>query len=112
MENTRQTRNTQLKELFKDTSFDCYQYADFDSAEELIEAIIEEINQEEVIYYSNAMEYLRKNDGSLQLSIGIALELGYELKNVNSELLATLLKQQNLNDELAGLESDIETIYE
>lgn len=111
MEKTTLTRNEELKKLFEGTSFECYQYAGFDNADELIESLQEEIQQDEVIYYSNAMEYLSNNDNSLKESIGIALDMGYELKNVNSELLATLLKQQNLNEELGGLISEIEAIF-
>lgn len=105
------TVNTQLKELFKDTSFDCFQYGDFESADELIESLREEINQEEVIYYRTAMEYLMENDNSLHESMALAHDMGYEAKDINSELLATILKQQNLNEELNDLVSDIEEIY-
>jgi len=100
-----------LKELFKDTSFECYQYTEFESAEELIESMREEINQDEVIYYSNAMKYLIENDSSLRESMSLAADFGYSPKDINSELLATLLQQQNLNNELNDLTSDIEEIF-
>lgn len=45
---------------------------------------------EEVIYYSKAMEYLKENDCSLCESIEIAAEYGYTLENINSETLASL----------------------
>ena len=45
---------------------------------------------EEVIYYSTAIRYLKDNDPSLTESLEIATEYGYEAKNLNSELLATL----------------------
>ena len=45
---------------------------------------------EEVIYYSSAIRYLKDNDPSLTESLEIATEYGYEAKNLNSELLATL----------------------
>ncbi len=106
-----QTINSALKELFKDTSFECYQFEDFDTAEELIDAMREEISQDEVIYYSNAMKYLSENDASLTESLSLAHELGYTADNINSELLATLLQQQNLNEELSELTSEIESIY-
>ncbi len=108
---TQITINAQLKELFKDTGFELYSYEDFESAEELIDAIREEINQDEVIYYSNAIKYLMENDNSLQESLGLAHDLGYTADKINSELLATLLKQQNLNEELNELELAIEGIY-
>ncbi|MBP9778616.1 MAG: hypothetical protein KBD25_05505 [Rickettsiaceae bacterium] len=104
---------TKLKELFKGTSFECYSYLEgYDNAKDLIESLQEQINQEEVIYYSNAIKYLADNDASLADSIEIACELGYELKNVNSELLATLLQQKNLNEELCALTSEIEACFE
>tara|TARA_R110000787_G_scaffold202438_1_gene313110 strand:+ start:458 stop:880 length:423 start_codon:yes stop_codon:yes gene_type:complete len=45
---------------------------------------------EEVIYYSTAIRYLKENDPSLTESLEIATEYGYEAKNLNSELLASL----------------------
>ncbi len=44
----------------------------------------------EIIYYSKAMEYLRDNDCSLSESVELATEYGYNLENINSELLASL----------------------
>lgn len=103
--------NNSLKELFKDTSFDCCSYQDFETAEELIEDLQTQINEDEVVYYSTAIKYLMENDASLKDSLSIAHELGYTVDSINSELLATLLQQQNLNEELSGLMSDIEAIY-
>lgn len=77
----------------------------------MIEAIRQEISEDEVIYYSKAMEYLSNNDASLHESMTLADELGYSPKDINSELLATLLMQQNLNEELNSLVSEIEDIY-
>ena len=105
------TTNEKLKELFKDTGFECYQYNDFEAADDLIEALREQIQEDEVIYYSKAMKYLSGNDGSLKESLGLAHDLGYTMDKINSELLATLLMQQNLNEELNGLTSEIEEIF-
>ncbi|WP_323170648.1 hypothetical protein, partial [Pantoea agglomerans] len=79
--------DTKLKELFKDTSFECYQFTGFDNAEDLIEAMREEINQDEVIYYSNAIKYLSDHDDSLRESLQLAHDLGYTADKINSELL-------------------------
>ena len=49
---------------------------------------------EEVIYYSTAIRYLKDNDPSLCESLEIATEYGYEAKNLNSELLASLHASQ------------------
>tara|TARA_R110000764_G_scaffold29829_1_gene69696 strand:+ start:111 stop:539 length:429 start_codon:yes stop_codon:yes gene_type:complete len=49
---------------------------------------------EEIIYYSSAIRYLKENDPSLTESLEIATEYGYEAKNLNSEVLATLHASQ------------------
>ena len=66
----------------------------------------------EVIYYSNAIKYLQENDPSLNESLEIASELGYELKNLNSEILASLLKSQNVRDEFLELRDEINDFFE
>jgi len=65
----------------------------------------------EIVYYSNAMQYLSENDNSLNESINIALDLGYELKNINSELLASLLASQNARNDFYQLETKIDTFF-
>jgi len=49
----------------------------------------------EVINYGSAIDYLRENDVSLSESIGLANEMGFDFSNVNSEVLASLLKSEN-----------------
>lgn len=66
----------------------------------------------EIIYYSTAIEYLKNNDDSLHESLEIANDLGYELKNLNSEILASLLASQNSRSEFADLESEINSFFE
>lgn len=56
------------------------------------------ITRAEVIYYSNAIEILKENDNSLRESLDLADEFGYSLKDINSEILASLLKTK-LNEE-------------
>lgn len=53
----------------------------------------------EVTYYANAMQYLRENDVSLTESLEIAKEYGYNIDALNSEVLASLLKTRNLEEE-------------
>lgn len=65
----------------------------------------------EIIYYSNAMEYLTRNDNSLRESIEIALNYGYELKNINSELLASLLASQNSREQFNNYENEINELF-
>lgn len=65
----------------------------------------------EVIYYSNAINYLRENDPSLKESLGIASECGFELDSLSSETLASLLKSQNERENFIELESEINDFF-
>lgn len=65
----------------------------------------------EIIYYSNAIEYLKLHDNSLMKSIEIALDFGYELKNINSELLASLLASQNSREQFYNYENEINEFF-
>lgn len=55
--------------------------------------------QQEVIYDHKAMEFLSDNDNSLSESLRLAEELGYGVSDLNSELLASILKTQYCIDE-------------
>ena len=66
--------------------------------------IWEELNDngyfnEEIIYYSRAMEYLKENDCSLSESVEIATEYGYTLENISSETLASLHASRKKEDD-------------
>ena len=78
--------------------------------DEFMEQALEGIYSQEIIYYYKAMEYLKENDNSLNLSLEIADELGFETSSLNSELLATLLYQNNLRNELYNLQDEIDQI--
>lgn len=72
-----------------------------DTLNEICEKICEDnVNNEEIIYYSNAMKFLSENDPSLTDSLSIANEYGYNLEDLNSEILATLLHQHIIKSEL------------
>ena len=62
----------------------------------------------EVIYYSTAIKFLSENDASLTESLEIAKEYGYEIENLNSELLATLLKSRMIEEDWYELRSEVE----
>lgn len=104
-------KEVKLQELLKGTELEDLDFMGFSSAEDLIENMETQINENEVIYYSNAIKYLADNDASLQESMGLADDLGCSCKDINSELLATLLQQENMRDELNRLRSEIEAIY-
>ena len=66
----------------------------------------------EIIYYGSAMEYLTNNDASLQYSLELASDFGFETKNLNSELLASLLASENARQEFYDLQNEIEEFFE
>lgn len=66
----------------------------------------------EVIYYRNAIDYLSENDSSLRESLEIAEEYGYKPGNLNSEILASLLKSRNFEDEFYSNQTEIEQLFE
>lgn len=81
-----------------------------DELREILEKINEnyELTDTDVIYYASAMEYLSRNDNSLSESLEIANEYWYDIKNLNSELLASLLmSRHNLEDYYTITESII-----
>jgi len=89
-----------------------YIYQDGMSFDEFIEAIDVYISEQEIIYYSKAIEYLKENDASLKDSLALAIEYGYSLDNLSSETLATLLYQSILNEELSDIRDEIEEIFD
>jgi len=108
-----QTRTEKIAQLLKDSrQLDGLDAPETDNADECIEALEEQINETEVIYYSNAIKYLAENDAGLNTSMGLATDMGYEVRSINSELLATLLQQENMRAELGRLRADIEEIYD
>lgn len=66
----------------------------------------------EVIYYRNAIEYLSENDSSLRESLEIAEEYGYKAGDLSSEILASLLKSRNFEDEFFSNQTEIERLFE
>ena len=94
-------------------------YVDIDAIDndDAFTSIYEMINENDgfncdVIYYSNAIKYLQENDPSLRESLEIAAELGYEVKNLNSEILASLLKSQNVRDEFLDFRDEINEFFQ
>ena len=79
---------------------------DYDELEEKLED--ERAFDIEIIYYAKAMEYLMEYDTSLSESMEIADEYDYDTKNINSELLASLLASRNAREEFYDLQDEIE----
>jgi hypothetical protein len=86
---------------------------DLDDLKNELKEYFEDSINEDVIYYSVAIDYLKENDPSLKNSFNLAVELGYTLDNINSEVLASLLKTQKNQKEFEEfLESDaVEEIF-
>lgn len=80
-----------------------YILEDCEDIEEVREAVEQMIQEDEIIYYNNAMEFLKEEDQSLQESIGLARDYGFSIEDLNSELLATLLSQSRMMDEVEDL---------
>ncbi len=69
----------------------------------------------EIIYYATAINYLKENDCSLTDSLSLAAEYGYELKNLNSEILASILASEQNRESFYGeflkeLETEIDSL--
>jgi hypothetical protein len=68
----------------------------------------------EIIYYSEAMKYLQENDPSLVDSLYLAAEYRFDLKNLNSEILASILaseqNRESFGEFLKELENELESL--
>lgn len=95
----------QITEFLKSIKIDNVDIIDYIYIDEIdhdnaAESIFEMVNDNggfnvDIIYYSNAIEYLKRYDNCLTESIEIAIEYGYNLEDINSELLASLLASKN-----------------
>lgn len=84
---------------------------DINNSDDLLE-LIEDNNgfDIDIIYYNRAMKYLSENDFSLSESIQIAVDMGYSLENINSELLASLHASQEAREDFHGITDEIDDI--
>ena len=86
---------------------------DIDMFESIFNAIQDNNGfEQDVIYYASAMDYLRENDPSLRESMDIASQCDYDIKNLNSELLASLLKTQYAINDFNELKDEINEFFE
>ena len=122
---TNQTRTEKIEAFFAELdkqielNYNVINYIDIDEIDndDAFTSIYEMIEEKEgfnceVIYYSDAIRYLQENDPSLNESLEIASELGYEVKNLNSKILASLLKSQNVRDEFLYFRDEINEFFE
>ena len=101
------------------TEIDVLNYVDIDNIDmnNAYESIYEMIDNNngfdiEIIYYYKAMEFLLNNDNSLRESFEIASELGYNVSDLNSEILASLLASKLVREEFCELEGEITAFFE
>ncbi len=101
------------------TNVDILDYIDVEKidAENAFDSIREMIEEnggfdKEVIYYSNAIKFLAENDPSLQESLELAEEFGYSAKDLNSEILASLLASKIEREKFEELRHEIEAFFE
>ena len=62
---------------------------DFDTLTEILDE--EYFFNEEIMYHADAMKFLSEHDQSLQESIAFAYDYGYQIHDINSEKLASIL---------------------
>jgi len=89
---------------------------DFENGDGIFDQIREQLDSAnafdtEIIYYSRAMEFLTEHDTSLKRSLEIAQEMGYEPKNLSSEVLASLLAGEVNREDFAELETEITDFF-
>lgn len=91
------TQTEKEYDMFPSDYLDTDELKEIETIEDLDYYLTEELNEDrqitnaEIIYYDNAMEFLMKNDNGLHECMEIASEYGYEVSQLNSELLASLL---------------------
>ena len=89
---------------------DLYAGMSMDSIDEAAERYISE--HCDIIYYSNAIDFLQTHDPSLTDSLDLARDYGYDIGSLNSEVLATLLNEQFMRQEWYDMRDDVESIID
>lgn len=65
----------------------------------------------EIIFYSTAIAFLSENDPSLRESLELASDMGYETKDLSSEIFATLLATNMCRNEFENKEDEINEFF-
>lgn len=105
----------QLNEILSNNGFDFVDAFEIEEwikdESDIVDKLQDRVSEQDIIYYSKAMEYLAENDASLRESLELAQDCGYEAKALNSELLATILYQQKLSEKISTVVSGIESYF-
>mgnify|MGYP003645736283 FL=1 len=109
---TKKQKKDYFNSLSEDLDIDIMDYIHDDELDDINDYIelLGKLDHEDafnvdVIYYGCAMDYLSEHDSSLQVSMDLAD--GYDLKDINSELLASLLASSNARYDFEQLEGAI-----
>ena len=115
------TKNERIEDFLKGLEIDNLEVMDYVNIDDIdfsdaYQSIYEMIDDNggfnvEIIYYSNAIDYLSKNDPSLHESLELAFEMGCNLTDLNSEVLASLLASENCRNDFSELQTDIEEFF-
>jgi hypothetical protein len=90
----------------------CVDAEEVESFDDIYEAIDNSRGFEvEMMYYAVAMRYLTEYDTSLKQSLEIASELGYDMLNLSSEVLASLLASQKCREDFESKRDDIDDFF-
>jgi hypothetical protein len=104
------------KEHNLDFSFECVdiENIDYNDAFNSIKDMLEEGNAfcVEITHHENAMKYLTENDISLRDSLRLAKDHGFDLNNLSSECLASLLASEKARDDYNNLEHEINDFFQ
>jgi hypothetical protein len=115
------TNNKRIEDFLKGLeieSLDVMDYVNIDDIDfsDAYQSIYEMIDDNggfnvDIIYYSNAIDYLSKNDPSLHESLQLAADSGFNLTDLSSEVLASLLASEKCRDDFSALQTDIEDFF-
>ena len=105
--------SNKLQQISIDNQFDIdlqNLYCNEDTFNDFCDKVHNAIMDEEILCHYEAMKYLLK-DGSLYKSLGIANKYGHTAGSLSSEILATLLYQQNLANQWDEISEEVEEIF-
>jgi hypothetical protein len=115
------TKNERIEDFLKSLNIDNLYVMDYVNIDDIdlsdaYQSIYEMIDDNggfnvDIIYYSNAIDYLSKNDPSLHESLQLAADSGFNLTDLSSEVLASLLASEKCRDDFSALQTDIDEFF-